>query len=63
VNNDQEWRNLLIANINKLERKIDDLSVKVNSINLEMNTLKLKVAGFSSIIGSIITLIINKIMG
>lgn len=54
MNNDQEWRQLILSKIDKIEGKVD-------KIDFEMNTLKVKVALFSSAIGSIATFLINKI--
>lgn len=55
MNNDQEWRQHLFDEIKELRK---DVSV----IKMEMTTLKVKVAGFSSVIGALITYIGNKIL-
>lgn len=55
MNNDQEWRQHLFEEIKELRK---DVSV----IKSEMITLKVKVAGFSSLIGGVIAYIGNKIL-
>lgn len=50
---EQEWRHLILSKIDKMDAKID-------KIDSEMNTLKVKVAIFSSMAGSVVTIIINK---
>lgn len=54
MNNDQEWRNHLFSEIKELRK---DVSV----IKSEMATLKVKVAGFSSVVGAIVSFIWNKL--
>ncbi len=54
MDNEQEWRMLLLSKIEKLDDKVDD-------ITKEMTTLKVKVALFSSVIGSIAAFIGGKI--
>ena len=55
MNNDQEWRQHLFDEIKELRKDVSDIKV-------EMTTLKIKVAGFSSVIGAIITYIGNKLL-
>jgi hypothetical protein len=55
VNNDQEWRVHLFSEIKEIRKDVSE-------IKSEMLTLKLKVAGFSSIIGSLITYLVNKLL-
>ena len=55
MNNDQEWRAHLFDEIKELRKDVSD-------IKTEMNTLKLKVAGFSSFVGAIITYLGNKLL-
>jgi hypothetical protein len=52
MNNDQEWRNLLLSEIKELK---DDVKL----IRNEMTTLKVKVASFSVFIGAIVHAIFN----
>lgn len=49
---DQEFRKLFNERMDKLESKID-------KVQDEMTTLKIKVAGVSSVVGSVITLIVK----
>lgn len=53
MNNDQEWRRLLLS-------EIKDIKADVNDVKKEMMSLKIKVAGFASIIGSIASVIWQK---
>lgn len=53
MNNEQEWRALLLSEINKLQQDVAD-------VKKEMMSLKLKVAGFASLIGSFSSVIWNK---
>lgn len=53
MNNDQEWRVHLLSEIKELRRE-------VHEIKTEMTSLKVKVALFSSFIGSVATVIANK---
>jgi hypothetical protein len=46
MNNDQEWRAHLFSEIKELRKDVSE-------VKSEMMTLKLKVAGFSSLIGAI----------
>jgi hypothetical protein len=55
VNNDQEWRVHLLNEIKEIRK--DVLEIKS-----EMLTLKIKVAGFSTVIGSAITYLVNKFL-
>jgi hypothetical protein len=55
MNNDQEWRSHLFDEIKELRKDVAE-------VKSEMMTLKLKVAGFSSLIGAFITYIGNKIL-
>ena len=55
MTNEKEWRDMIFKKLDKVEDKID-------SIQLEMNTLKIKVALFSSFIGSLVTFVINKFL-
>lgn len=54
MNNDQEWRAHLLDEIKELRKDVTE-------IKSEMNTLKMKVAGFSSFIGTLVGYIINKV--
>lgn len=56
MNNEQEWRTLLLGEIKEIKK---DLKI----IQKEMTTLKVKVAMFSSLIGSAASLLINKLLG
>jgi hypothetical protein len=56
MNNEQEWRTLLLGEIKEIKK---DLRL----IQKEMTTLKVKVAMFSSLIGSAASLLINKLLG
>lgn len=51
---EQEWRALILNNLHKIEKKVDH-------INTEMMTLKIKVALFSSVVGSIASFIASKL--
>lgn len=53
MNNDQEWRKLLLS-------EIKDIKSDMNEVKKEMMSLKIKVAGFASIIGSIASVIWQK---
>jgi hypothetical protein len=53
MNNDQEWRAHLFNEIKELRKDVGE-------VKSEMMTLKLKVAGFSSFIGAVISYVINK---
>ena len=55
MNNDQEWRVHLLNEIKEIRK--DVLEIKS-----EMLTLKIKVAGFSTVIGSAITYLVNKFL-
>lgn len=56
MNNDQEWRQHLFDEIKQLRKDVSD-------IKSEMISLKVRVAGISSIIGSLITFVANMIIG
>lgn len=53
MNNDQEWRSFLLDEVREMRKDLAD-------VKKEMTTLKVKVAFFSSIIGSVATFIANK---
>lgn len=55
MNNDQEWRQHLFDEIKELRKDVAHIKV-------EMNTLKVKVAGFSSVIGAIISYVGSKLL-
>ncbi len=55
MNNDQEWRAHLFDEIKELRKDVAE-------VKSEMMTLKLKVAGFSSFVGAIISYIGNKLL-
>ena len=55
MNNDQEWRNHLFNELKEIKNE-------VSAIKVELINLKIKVAGVSSIIGSVITYFLNKII-
>lgn len=55
MNNDQEWRQHLFDEIKELRKDVSDIKV-------EMTTLKVKVAGFSSVIGALVAYIGNKLL-
>jgi len=55
MNNDQEWRLHLLNEIKQIRKDVSD-------VKSEMMTLKLKVAGFSSFIGAVMSYIINKVL-
>lgn len=55
MNNDQEWRQHLFDEIKELRKD-------VATIKSEMISLKLKVAGISSLIGTLVTYIANKLV-
>lgn len=52
---EQEFRKLFNDRMDKLESKID-------GVQDEMTTLKIKVVGFSSFIGSLVTVLVNYLM-
>lgn len=54
MNNDQEWRHHLFDEIKELRKEVGE-------IKAEMMSLKIKVASFSAFIGSIVTVVINKL--
>ena len=54
MNNDQEWRAHLFDEIKEIRKDVAD-------VKAEMMTLKLKVAGFSSIIGAFASFFWNKL--
>jgi hypothetical protein len=53
MNIEQEWRQHLLSEIKDIKKDIEE-------VKREMMTLKLKVAGFSSFIGAVISYVINK---
>ena len=53
MNSEQEWRQHLLSEIKELRKDLAD-------VKSEMTTLKVKVAVFSSLIGSAATIVINK---
>ena len=53
MNNEQEWRD-------RLFREIDKLQEDVSEVKKEVMTLKVKVAGFASIIGAVVSSIFAK---
>jgi hypothetical protein len=55
MNNDQEWRQHLFDEIKELRKDVSEIKV-------EMTTLKIRVAAFSSFVGSIVTYFINKVL-
>lgn len=55
MNNEQEWRE-------RLFKEIDKLQEDVSEVKKEMMGLKLRVAGFASFIGSMAGYIINKVL-
>ena len=55
MNNDQEWRQHLFDEIKELRKDVSEIKV-------EMNTLKIRVAAFSSFVGSVVTYFINKVL-
>ena len=55
MNNDQEWRQHLFDEIKEIRREVSE-------IRNEMLTLKIKVAGFSSLVGALASYIWNKIL-
>lgn len=55
MNNDQEWRSHLFDEIKQLRKDVSE-------IKSEMIGLKVRVAGISSVIGSLFTWIVNKIL-
>jgi len=55
MNNDQEWRQHLFDEIKELRKD-------VTTIKSEMVSLKIKVAGISSLIGTIASYIFGKIL-
>jgi hypothetical protein len=54
MNNDQEWRSHLFSEIKELRKDVSE-------VKNEMLGLKIKVAVFSSFIGSVASYFINKI--
>lgn len=52
MNNDQEWRALFLAELKEIKQDVKD-------VKEEMSSLKLKVAGFASFIGAIISALVN----
>lgn len=55
MNNDQEWRTHLFNEIKEIRKDVSE-------VKTEMMTLKLKVAGFSSLVGAICAYIGNKLL-
>ncbi len=55
MNNDQEWRSHLFNEIKELRKDVSE-------VKSEMMTLKVKVAVFSSFVGSLVSFIINKVL-
>jgi uncharacterized protein YydD (DUF2326 family) len=53
---EQEWRQFLIGEIKEIRSDLKE-------VKAEMNTLKVKVAGFAAFLGSIVTIVINKLTG
>ena len=53
MNNEQEWRSYLISEIREIKND-------VRFVKNEVTTLKVKVALFSSLIGSVATIVWNK---
>ena len=53
MNNDQEWRNHLFNELKEIKNE-------VSAIKVELINLKIKVAGVSSIIGSVMAYFCNK---
>lgn len=53
MNNEQEWRDRLFKEIDKLQTDVTD-------VKKEIMTLKVKVAGFASLIGGLVSTIIHK---
>lgn len=53
MNNEQEWRSYLIS-------EIKEISNDIKEVKAEINTLKVKVALFSSMIGSVASILWNK---
>ena len=58
---EKEWRDRIFHDLDKIESKINEVDSKVDKIKDEMTTLKVKVAIFSSLVGSIATFIANKV--
>jgi hypothetical protein len=54
MNNDQEWRSHLFDEIKEIRKEVSE-------IKQEMMTLKIKVAGFSSIVGALASYLWNKL--
>jgi hypothetical protein len=54
MNNDQEWRQHLFDEIKQLRKDVTE-------IKAEMISLKVRVAGISSVIGSVISWIMSKL--
>jgi len=55
MNNEQEWRQHLFTEIKELRKDVQE-------VKSEMMTLKVKVAVFSSFVGSVVSFIINKVL-
>ena len=55
MNNEQEWRAKLFDEIKEVKQDIKE-------VKSEMMSLKIRVVGFSSMIGSIISYIVNKLL-
>ena len=53
MNNDQEWRSHLFS-------ELKEIKTEVSAIKVELINLKIKVAGVSSIIGSVMAYFCNK---
>ena len=53
MNNEQEWRALLLSEIAEIKKDLKE-------VRSEMLTLKLRVAAFSSVIGSVVSYFWNK---
>ena len=54
MGNDQEWRAHLLGELKELRKDVSE-------IKQEMTTLKIKVASFSSIIGALVSYVMNKL--
>jgi hypothetical protein len=55
MNNEQEWRQHLFDEIKEIRREVSE-------IKTEMTSLKIKVAGFSSLIGALVSYFWNKLL-
>jgi hypothetical protein len=55
MNNEQEWRQHLFDEIKEIRNDVSEIKV-------EMNTLKIRVAGFSSLIGALVSYFWNKLL-